>query len=134
MLTRENELRLSEAVQLRFKAAEASVDSEWMCVAQEIQEQVINEFSKASHSSLDVMRHMDVALFELRAAANRHPGTDTVVVIYNNNNKIYCWLNFPYDTYDRSSMALSNLSKPNCCIVLNVYPGTVPGYRFMCPR
>ena len=133
MLTRENELRLSEAVQLRFKAAEASVDSEWMCVAQEIQEQVINEFSKASHSSLDVMRHMDVALFELRAAANRHPGTDTVVVIYNNNNKIYCILlvKFPIP---RSSMALSNLSKPNCCIVLNVYPGTVPGYRFMCPR
>lgn len=73
MLTRENELRLSESVQLRFKAAEASVDSEWMCVAQEIQEQVIKEFSKASHSSLDVVRHMDIALFELRAAANRHP-------------------------------------------------------------
>eukprot|EP00946_MAST-07B_sp_MAST-7B-sp1_P001952 g1952.t1 len=56
-----------------FQAAEASVDSEWMCVAQDIQEQVVKEFSRASHSSLDVVAHMDIALFELRAAANRHP-------------------------------------------------------------
>ena len=73
MLARENELRLSPETQSRFQAAEASVDSEWMCVAQDIQEQVVKEFSRASHSSLDVVAHMDIALFELRAAANRHP-------------------------------------------------------------
>ncbi len=70
MLVHENFLRLSPQAQQRFEAAEASADSEWMAVAQEIQEQVVREFSVGRPH---VERDMDVALWELRAAAQRHP-------------------------------------------------------------
>jgi hypothetical protein len=55
MLQREEELRLSVAVQQRFTVAEASGHSEWMDVAREVQEQVLSEFGY-SHMLLHALR------------------------------------------------------------------------------
>jgi hypothetical protein len=62
MLQREEELRLSVAVQQRFTVAEASGHSEWMDVAREVQEQVLSEFGYS---------HM--LLHALRVVAQSHP-------------------------------------------------------------
>jgi hypothetical protein len=55
MLQREEELRLSVAVQQRFTVAEASGHSEWMDVAREVQEQVLSEFGYSHMSSVVVV-------------------------------------------------------------------------------
>ena len=44
MLARENELRLSDAMQRRFHEAEKSGDKDWIEVANELQKELLTEF------------------------------------------------------------------------------------------
>ena len=62
ILVRENELRLSPAVQLRFSEAEKSGSSDWIEVAGEVQSEVLAEFG---------IRPTPSALNELRVSAVR---------------------------------------------------------------
>lgn len=66
MLTRENELRLSEDVQQKMEKAESSGHSEWMDVATEVQRQVLCEFGVSK-------QNLHAGLMALRSAALRHP-------------------------------------------------------------
>ena len=69
MLRREDHLRRHDpSVQKRFEEAENNVNSEWMDVAQEIQEQVCREFGVVEGS-----QQMAQALRELRVAALKNP-------------------------------------------------------------
>lgn len=62
MLERENELRVSEEVQLRFEEAERSGSTtDWIEVATEVQKEVLREFNVAQE-----------ALHAYRCAANKH--------------------------------------------------------------
>lgn len=65
MLQRENELRLSDEYQTRFREAEETSSSSWLDVVNELQEQVVREFH------LD--DEMDNALLCLRCATQIYP-------------------------------------------------------------
>ena len=71
MLERENELRLSESVQVQFAEAERSSHSDWIEVASEVQRKVLREFGVS-----------DRALHAYRCAANKHG-----ISLYVKNNR-----------------------------------------------
>ena len=66
LLQRERERRMSPEAQAQMERAESSVETEWMDVATEIQEQIVAEHN-AQHPELKV------TLLDLRLAAGRHP-------------------------------------------------------------
>ncbi|KAL7546302.1 hypothetical protein ACHAWF_009631, partial [Thalassiosira exigua] len=64
MLKRENDLRLSDAVQRRFEEAERSgAKTDWIEVACEVQKEVLREFGVSGSED---------ALNAYRCAANKH--------------------------------------------------------------
>lgn len=71
MLERENELRLSESVQVQFAEAERSSHSDWIEVASELQRKVLREFGVSER-----------ALHAYRCAANKHG-----ISLYVKNNR-----------------------------------------------
>jgi hypothetical protein len=67
MLIRENELRLSEAVQLEYAAAEVSGTRDWMNVTEKLQEKMLaRDFNILPDK-------MKAALFALRTATSKYP-------------------------------------------------------------
>jgi len=63
MLKRENDLRLSNAVQRRFAEAERSGSTDWIEVAGEVQKEVLVEFN---------VKPTEEALYAYRCAANNY--------------------------------------------------------------
>ena len=65
MLCCENDLRRAPETQLAMERAEASVDSEWMDVVEDLQKEVVQKFQNMQSSA--------ITLEELRCAAVRYP-------------------------------------------------------------
>eukprot|EP01113_Clastostelium_recurvatum_P047706 TRINITY_DN8556_c0_g1_i2.p1 TRINITY_DN8556_c0_g1~~TRINITY_DN8556_c0_g1_i2.p1 ORF type:complete len:165 (-),score=36.38 TRINITY_DN8556_c0_g1_i2:609-1103(-) len=79
MLVRENELRLSPAIQARYEAAEREPELSWMNITEDLQKQVLREFNVTKSATRDdggndeEEEDVEWGLYNLRGASFLYP-------------------------------------------------------------
>eukprot|EP01113_Clastostelium_recurvatum_P047707 TRINITY_DN8556_c0_g1_i3.p1 TRINITY_DN8556_c0_g1~~TRINITY_DN8556_c0_g1_i3.p1 ORF type:complete len:162 (-),score=31.03 TRINITY_DN8556_c0_g1_i3:659-1144(-) len=76
MLVRENELRLSPAIQARYEAAEREPELSWMNITEDLQKQVLREFNVIRSGTGDdeeAETEVEWGLYNLRGASFLYP-------------------------------------------------------------